>query len=427
MLGVFYRLTLKPLKHRFVVNVKLLSIICHSWTAKGLRDVVQLIMNLSSGKSLIDRAWIIFYWITQNIEYDAQAYFSNNIRHQTPDDIFANRRGVCDAFGTIFETLCTATQIECKKISGYAKGYGFKLEQKSFTQTNHAWNVARLEGHWYLIDSTWGEGHFDSNNRAKKELDTFYFMVRPEQMIYRHLPENSNWQLLMSPISMDDFIRFPYVYPTFFEHNLEIIYPRHTSMASFNSSLGHAEVLLQASSDVRLIGGIEQTGSRKIPNGSLIQYDADRQLWQCLFAPQHSTFHTLTLYARRDKQINEKKTAESKYSCVIQFGLDVPSEIIKRKTFPLTYSLFTECQCQIIEPLDGVLKSGSKVTINCRIPGAYCGRLLLDGNWLSENLIKDGIFKRQITVPRKEIILYVKLVNKQNSSNYDGLLRYSVK
>ena len=53
-------------------------------------------------------------------------------------------------------------------------------------------------------------------------------------------------------------------------------------MASFNSSLGHAEVLLQASSDVHLIGGIEQTGSRKIPNGSLIQYDADRQLWQCL-------------------------------------------------------------------------------------------------------------------------------------------------
>jgi len=57
------------------------------------------------------------------------------------------------------------------------------------------------------------------------------------------------------------------------------------------------------------------------------------------FAPQHSGFHTLKLYARREKQINEKKTAESKYSCVIQFGLDVPSEIIKRKTFPLNIQL----------------------------------------------------------------------------------------
>lgn len=96
-----------------------------------------------SNMNMIDRAWIIFYWVSQNIEYGVEAYFNGKIKRQTSDDIFANGRGVCDAFGTVFETLCNAVKIECKKISGFAKGYDYKMGQES----NHAWNVIRLDGH----------------------------------------------------------------------------------------------------------------------------------------------------------------------------------------------------------------------------------------------------------------------------------------
>jgi hypothetical protein len=135
----------------------------------------------------------------------------------------------------------------------------------------------------------------------------------------------------------------------------------------------------------------------------------------------------LTLFVRREKKAIKSNTDDSKYSSAIQFGLQVPTDVIKGKTFPLTYGLFTERKCQIFEPLDDILKSGSKVTIHCRIPGARCARLSLDGNWLSEDPVKDGIFKRQITVPRKEIIMYVKFSDKRNSSSYDGLFCYSIK
>ncbi|CAF1444519.1 unnamed protein product [Adineta steineri] len=398
-----------------------------SWKAKGLHDVAKLINELSSGKNLIDRAWIVFYWVSQNIEYDVEAYFSGNIHHQTAADIFASRKGVCDAFGTIFETLCTAVQIECKKISGYAKGYSFKMGQKSFTRTNHAWNVLRLEGHWYLVDSTWGAGHLDSNNQNQKELNSFYFLVPPEQMIYRHLPEDSQWQLLISSISMDDFIHMPYVHPAFFEHNLDIVSPRHSNTAFFNLNHGLSEVLVRAPSDVTLMGDIKESGSGKIETSSLIQYDTDRQLWQCLFAPKRSGSHTLTIFTRREIETIKSKNTENKYSCAIEFSLHVPSDVVKIKPFPLTYGLYTQCKCQIFEPLDGALKSGSITTIHCRIPNAYCARLQLDGKWLSEDILKDGIFKRQITIPQREITMYVKFPDKKNSSSYNGLFHYSIK
>jgi hypothetical protein len=245
-------------------------------------------------------------------------------------------------------------------------------------------------------------------------------------MIYRHLPKDPQWQLLMSPISMNDFVRLPYVRPTFFERNLDIIYPRHSNMASFNSNVGYAEILVRAPSDTRLIGNIKQTRSVKIKNACLVQYDVDRQLWQCLFASQRSGFHILTLFARAEKQAMKSKTNGNRYSGAIQFGLHVPTDPIKIKTFPLTYGLFTERKCQIFEPLSGVLRSGLKVTIHCRIPGAYCTRLKLDGNWLAKDLIKDDIFKRQMTVPQREIKLYVQFSDKRNSSSYDGLLCYSI-
>ncbi|CAF3824883.1 unnamed protein product, partial [Rotaria sp. Silwood1] len=273
----------------------------NSWKAKSIPDLVKLIKELSLGKSLIDRAWIVFYWISQNIEYDIESYFSGNIRHQTTEDVFKNRKGVCDAFGTIFEALCNGVQLECKKISGYAKGYSFKLGQSAFHRTNHAWNVVHIGDHWYLVDPTWGEGHIDNKNQNVKQLDPFYFLVRPEQMIYRHLPENPQWQLLKSSLSMKEFVRLPYIYPSYFELGLHLVYPCQSNGVSFNSNKELAEVLLRAPQDV-------------------------------------------------------------------------------------------DCM------------AGSKATIQCRIPGAYCARLLLDGNWLSEDIIKNDMFKRKFTVPKREVM-----------------------
>ena len=169
----------------------------HSWKAKDFHGVVKSINGLSSGKNVYDRIWFIFYWISQNIEYDFRSYCSGNIPCQTSDNIFQSRKAVCSGFATIFETLCNAVHIECKKLSGYSKGYGFQIGQQSFTLTDHAWNAVHLEDHWYLVDSTWGQGHLNGNKRVEKQLSPFYFLVRPEQLIYSHLPEDLQWQLLV--------------------------------------------------------------------------------------------------------------------------------------------------------------------------------------------------------------------------------------
>ncbi|CAF0985483.1 unnamed protein product [Rotaria sp. Silwood1] len=48
---------------------------------------------------------------------------------------------VCDAYGTIFKALCGGLQLECRKVSGYAKDYGYIPGKSTFNRTDHAWNV----------------------------------------------------------------------------------------------------------------------------------------------------------------------------------------------------------------------------------------------------------------------------------------------
>ncbi|CAM4989646.1 unnamed protein product, partial [Rotaria socialis] len=87
--------------------------------------------------------------------------------------------------------------------------YDYIPKQSTFTTANHAWNVIRLNSHWYFIDSTWGAGHLDKYRRYKKQLDPHYFLTEPKHMIYSHLPENPRWQLLSPTISMPQFTMLP--------------------------------------------------------------------------------------------------------------------------------------------------------------------------------------------------------------------------
>ncbi len=385
-----------------------------SWSATSLNEVITLIKNLSLGKPAIDRAWMIFYWISQNIEYDLDSFFNRTIRHQTSADVFRNKKGVCDAFSTILQALCQGLQLECVKIGGYTKGYGYQSGKSILRRADHAWNAIRIDHRWYLVDSTWGAGYIDSTKQYQKRLNPHYFFTRPEQMIYDHFPEHSKWQLISPTISMQEFILLPHVHSIFFDLQLEIVAPRDTNIVPFDRDRDLAEVLIRAPADVRLTCSVAHDES-----SGLVQYDHSRKVWQCLFRPRSSGYQTLHIFARQGD-------LNGPYDSTILFGLNMP-EMVEFHKFPLIYGLFADNKCQIFEPLVEALKPGTKVTIHCRIPGVRCVRLSYD-DVLSPrefHLVND-IFKQEITVPNRDITVYGKFIVKQTSFSYDGLFKYTV-
>ena len=104
----------------------------------------------------------------------------------------------------------------CEIVSGYSKGYGFDDREDAPTETDHAWNAVEIDHHWYLIESTWGAGHLNDQKIFERELNSYYFLPRPNEMIYHHLPEDEKWQLLRTPIKMKQYMQMPKVRPIYF-------------------------------------------------------------------------------------------------------------------------------------------------------------------------------------------------------------------
>ncbi|CAF3430030.1 unnamed protein product [Rotaria socialis] len=126
-----------------------------SWQPKSLQQLTELIDAFSKGKSLIDRHWIIFYWIACNIDYDTESYFSKNYKDQTAEGVFRFKKGVCAGYANLYKYLCDQLGVPCEIISGYAKGYGFDDRNGATPmETDHAWNAVEIDDHWYLMEST---------------------------------------------------------------------------------------------------------------------------------------------------------------------------------------------------------------------------------------------------------------------------------
>ncbi|CAF3348743.1 unnamed protein product [Rotaria socialis] len=311
-----------------------------SWRPNSLQQLVNAIKSLSENKSIVDCHWIIFYWITYNIEYDTVSYFSKNYADQTAEGVFRTRKGVCAGYGNIYKYLCDALNIPCEKVSGYSKGYGFDEREGAPTETDHAWNAVEIDHHWYLIESTWGAGHLTEEKNFQRKLNSYYFLPNPTEMIYHHLPEIEKWQLLQKPIKMKQYLQMPQLQPHYFELNLDLISPRNQDHVHFAPGKAYALVLIQGPSDVDLIVDLK-LNNKEIEGGDRVEFDTKKQMHRCYFAPNTIGKHKITIYAKQ-------KDAYGKHHEVIGLTFDVTKMPKNPISFPKTWKTFFDLNMEVV-------------------------------------------------------------------------------
>ena len=127
--------------------------------------------------------------------------------------------------------------LHCKTISGYAKGAEYKPGM-TFTgeQGQHSWNSVLVNGAWRLVDCHWAArrlvGKKVTTENVRYELDEYYFMPDPHQLIFTHYPEDQNWQLLEKNITLNDFENLVPVKSAFFKYGLQILSHREAVISS---------------------------------------------------------------------------------------------------------------------------------------------------------------------------------------------------
>ncbi|PTX61461.1 transglutaminase superfamily protein [Kordia periserrulae] len=161
----------------------------------------------------LEKARAIYVWLAYNIDYDDYAYNSGNYKDYDAKSVLKNRVAVCEGFSNLYLALGKAMNLEIKKVSGYAKGYGYSLNFK-FRDSNHAWNLIKINDEWRFFDATWAAGDgitVGGRLKSKKKFDEFWFNLDAYTSIFTHLPEDKNLVTVNPKMDLKTFMKFPNV------------------------------------------------------------------------------------------------------------------------------------------------------------------------------------------------------------------------
>ena len=158
-------------------------------------------------------------WLADRIAYDAEALADGRIPRQHASTVFSSKKGVCAGYANLFKAMAEVTGDEVVVVVGDAR-----TDLDEVGGGGHAWNAAKIEGRWFLIDATWDAGSV-SGRTFTKRYRTDYLFTPPEVFAIDHLPERDEWQLRGTPLTRGEFMRQPMLQASFFARGFRLEQP----------------------------------------------------------------------------------------------------------------------------------------------------------------------------------------------------------
>ena len=158
--------------------------------AKKRRDEIDshirsFLSSINDSMSDYEVALRIYENIIKLVDYDTlglEKQKSKTVSSEVPDDlrsiygVFVNKKAVCAGYAKAMQYLLNLCGIECTYV----------------TSSTHAWNLIKLEGDYYHLDVTWGDG--TDTKKEKVQIDSINydcFCITTEEVLKldSHTPE----------------------------------------------------------------------------------------------------------------------------------------------------------------------------------------------------------------------------------------------
>lgn len=235
---------------------------------KSFRDLVWHLIYAREITNELEKARAIFLWLCSK---DLTKLNFDNVQKGSPEEILMSLQRGQTTYAVVYEILCSYAGLHCKTISGYAKGAEYKPGMK-FTgeQGQHSWNAVLVNGAWRLVDCHWAArrlvGKKVTAENVRYELDEYYFMPDPHQLIFTHFPDDISWQLLERSITLADFENLVPVKSAFFKYGLQI--------------LGHREAVIRTKQEVTIRIGCPPFKAQSLAFTFTLAYDSGKEEFQ---------------------------------------------------------------------------------------------------------------------------------------------------
>lgn len=369
--------------------------------------------------SQADKARSIFRWVADRITYDLDGLRQNKLGKQTPEEVLQRRQAVCEGYARLYQALAEQARLDVALITGessFNNVLGIKLPPGI---KGHAWNAVLIQGRWQLVDPTWAAGAI-TDGRFHKNFNDYWYCTPPQQFVYTHLPKQERWQLLEPPFSAARFSRLPHLTSEFFRLGLSV---GETPDQPLEAG-GEKVLRWRAPEDVVNISQLFDSDGRSVADASFSQ--SPKGWMEARFrCPQPGNYRLRLLCRKRGLAWEGDVKNPDSYTMVAEY------QVVARKAngdgYPKTFGSFQRSGAELLEPLSGALRPGSRQKFRLRVPQAEEVALYLGDRPLARLTKKADTFEDSIPLPpdaRGKLQVFARF---PGQNRYWGMLEYPLR
>lgn len=143
---------------------------------------------IKPGMSDYEKVLAVHDYIIKNSRYDSFNADNDTVPAEEHEayGVLVDGSGVCDSYAKAVKLLLDKAGVQCMLVEGNKAG---ALVQSPGT-TEHAWNIVKIDGEYYHIDTTWDDV---SEDRDSTELVYHYLNLNDEELQKTHVWNRSKY------------------------------------------------------------------------------------------------------------------------------------------------------------------------------------------------------------------------------------------
>jgi bifunctional glutamyl/prolyl-tRNA synthetase len=205
-------------------------------------------------RSDIQRLRAIFTWVSERLSWEEDFEGEMDTRH-----VLQSKRGCSQEIAMVVAEMCASVGLHAEVIRGYLKTPGEPLDLESVARPNHFWNAVIVEGEWRMMDCSLAgptnPKRAPYSNAGSNVAETWYFLARPMEMCYSHVPLLPEQQHICPPQPHEVLMALPCATPTYFKHNLHMVDFDTSLLCLDNLEMAHIHV--NVPEDVECVAEVE--------------------------------------------------------------------------------------------------------------------------------------------------------------------------